>query len=454
MTRLAFRHRLATCVLALVPCAVSHAQGNVLFIVADDLGVGEVGAYGIGSDAPPTPTLDLMAANGVRFTNAWVSPLCSPTRAQIQTGRLGFRTGVGAVVQPGNPGLPPGEVTLPEMLDRSSAGYAHAAIGKWHLGAGATEAPNPAGYSYYAGVNGSTSLTQTYYDWRGEINGVPLSGTQYLTTREAEDAGTWIESAPEPWFVHLAFHAPHDPLEAPPAELHSFALPPGPPTTKAEKRLVYKAMVEAMDTELGNLLARIAPKLANTTVVFIGDNGTVAHWNAPPYAANQGKATMFQAGVNVPLIAMGPGVARGAVSEALVHAVDLFATLADLSGVDLAAEFPGVVFDGQSLRPYFANPALRSRRDLLHAEYFGPIGSAPPYVFHHRAIRDRRYKLAIYNGQELFFDLRFDPFETNNLAGGALTLKQQLAYQLLSAKIDLPGTWDPYTPKLPPPFPK
>ena len=431
--------------------AQSNSPGNILLIVADDMGVGEVGAYGVGLDAPPTPNLDLMAAGGVRFTNAWTSPLCSPTRAQIQTGRHAFRTGVGTVIHGNANGLPLSEVTLPEMLDRSSAGYGHATIGKWHLGVGAEDA-NSAGYDHYAGMNGSTGLNQHYYDWRGEINGTPTSGTQYLTTREVDDAKAWIDGASEPWFVHLSFHAPHAPLQAPPSELHSFTLPPDPPTTAAEMRLVYKAMVEAMDTEIGNLLAHLGPKLQQTTVLFLGDNGTHTSWVAAPYASYQGKATMFQAGIQVPMIAVGPGIVRGGVCDALVHAVDIFPTLADLADVNVGVEFPGLELDGLSLRPYFANPDFPSARDLVHSEYFGPNGVGTPYTFEYRAVRDHRYKLAHFNGFELFYDLRFDPFEMNNLADDPLTPRQALAFQLLSFRLHQPGTTDPYTPQLPPDY--
>src|SRR5262245_32585079 len=117
------------------PAPAPHGPGNVLILVADDLGIDQLACYGVGSDPAPTPTLDMMAASGVRFRNVWSQPTCSPTRATIQTGRYAFRTTIGTVISAFSnaPALPVSEVTLPEMLDLGTAGaYTHAAIGKWH----------------------------------------------------------------------------------------------------------------------------------------------------------------------------------------------------------------------------------------------------------------------------------------------------------------------------------
>ncbi|MHC5212536.1 MAG: sulfatase-like hydrolase/transferase, partial [Planctomycetota bacterium] len=133
------------------------SRGNVLIVVADDLGVDMVGAYGEGSDPPPTPVIDSLASQGVLFRNAWSNPVCSPTRAALLTGRPAFRNGIGYIVDasPNNLALPYAEVTLPEMLALGTGGnYRSGAFGKWHLGndsVGGALAPNLAGFDHFAG---------------------------------------------------------------------------------------------------------------------------------------------------------------------------------------------------------------------------------------------------------------------------------------------------------------
>ncbi len=194
---------------ASVAGAVDH---NVLIIVADDFGVDVLDSYDEGSGEPPdedpcTPNLDLLRSNGVLFRNAWSAPVCSPTRATIQTGRYALRTGVAKVVAwDGSNGLRYTETIIPEMLDASSpnADYSHAAIGKWHLttkSQGADppgngyDGPNLSGYDDYAGLvggpqsGGEAEDFLSYCDWKRTVNGSdPPHTTQYATTVNVTDA--------------------------------------------------------------------------------------------------------------------------------------------------------------------------------------------------------------------------------------------------------------------------
>ncbi len=357
---------------------------NVLVIVADDLGVDMIPSYGVGSDLPNVPTIEGMVNDGVRFTNAWSNPTCSPTRATIQTGRYAFRTGIGSIIDLDQSfgqtvdALALDEVTLPEMLDAGTSGrYAHAAIGKWHLGTtgvGGPLAPNMAGYGHYAGALTNLGGGGDYYNWERVENGDAALSTVYVTTQNVDDALAFIHSVPEPWFCYLAFTAPHSPFHEPPAELHGVDL------SGDDDRSKYKAMVEALDSEMGRLFAGISGAvLDRTNVLFLGDNGTPGTVMAAGADPTKAKGTVYDGGVHVPLIVTGPAVERtGKVSEALVNTTDIFATIAELAGVDLAATFPTLVHDSVSFAPQLANSAAPSTRTVLLTEQFNPNGAAPP----------------------------------------------------------------------------
>lgn len=363
---------------------------NVLILVADDLGVDILSSYGMGAQVPPTPVLDVLASNGVRFVNAYASPVCSPTRACLMTGRYGFRTGVGTVVQPEDTViLPDTEVTIPEMLDLGTAGgVAHAAFGKWHLGSDVVDgllAPNVAGWSHFAGslYNLNKGASVAYDNWEKVVDGVAAQTTVYATTDTVDSALSWLASAPEPWVAYVAFNAPHSPFHEPPAGLFTLDLS-GAGDPAVDPRPYYEAMVEAMDTEIGRLLIGIDPAvLSRTTTVFLGDNGTPGTTTLAPFDPGHAKGTVFEGGTNVPLIIVGPAVQQpGTTSNAFVHAVDVFATVAELSGVDVAATLPGLTLDSISMVPYLVDSNTHGKRPRSFAEFFtpNPVGMWPPFL--------------------------------------------------------------------------
>ena len=366
--------------------AQAESAPNVLLILADDMGVDQLGAYGESLNPPPTPHLDALAAGGLLFRNAWACPECSPARAALQTGRYGFRTGVGAGIfdtTPGSPPLPLSEVTLPEMLDAGASGYVSAAVGKWHLGGpsvGGDFAPNLAGYAFFEGPIDNIKLPDTYFDYPKVFNGAPIQGTGYATTNQVNAALTLAQFLPEPWFVHLSLSAPHSPYHEPPAYLHTQDLSGAPPPT-LDGSPYYRAMVEAMDTEIGRLLAGLGPLRDNTLVIFAADNGSPVNMAVPPFPEDQVKQTLFEGGINVPFLVNGPGVQAGAESSALIHLVDVFATVAELAGVDLSD--PNVIpagrtLDSISLVPYFGDPGQASLRTYAFSERFFPNGEGVP----------------------------------------------------------------------------
>lgn len=442
-----------------VVSSTAAARDNFLILIADDVGVDRVAVYsrddlyghpGEGATPGPTPHIDQLAAEGLLFRNAWASPFCSPTRASVLTGRFGFRTGVGNVVQPthGLAGLPLAETTLPELL----VGHRSALVGKWHV-VGSAEEPYPnvrdcqcdpdhprhQGFESHQGTLRNIPADDGYFAWPKVVDGVFVGPHPvYATTDTVDDAIARIAAfGDEPWLVWVAFNAAHVPLHAPPSALHSFALSGAPADSPVEHA---KAMVEAMDSEIGRLLAAIpAAILADTTIVFFGDDGTDGAAVEPPADPLHAKGTFYEGGLNVPLIVASPHIPpseRGREVQALVGLVDVYATLAELAGVLSAAE------DSVSLVPYFTMPDLPTEvlHPLAYAEHFEPNGPGP-YTTRGRAVRDARYKLIWRDGvYEEFFDLEADPGETTNLLPVAsLTTEQQQRYDALEAAL---ASWD------------
>ncbi len=413
---------------------------NVVLVIADDVGVDLVGAYGAASVPACTPNVDRLASTGVLFRNAWSNPVCSPTRAQVLTGRHGFRTGIGRTV--GNvvngTGLAEAERTLPEALP----GYASALVGKWHLGdpAQGTLHPNASGFGSFAGSlsNLQAGGGGSYSSWVKTVDGVQVQATTYATEDTIDDALAAVAALPEPWLLVVSFNACHTPVHDPPPHLCPAPAPcgttacdnPSPDRPTPER---VRAMMEVLDGQLGRLLGALD---MDTLVVFLGDNGTDGDAVEPPYDPARAKGTLYQAGIRVPLIVSGAGVAAGEC-EALVTATDVFATVVELAGGSPVAE------DSVSLVPYLTDPRRPSLRAHAYAEWFTPNNPVGPPNQHRRAVRDRRYKLIRRTGQpDELYDLRLDPLETNDLFPGLVPgSPREAAYlQLVAALADLAGS--------------
>lgn len=427
--------------LACLVAAPAAAQDNVLLILSDDMGVDMVGCYREGPDPAPTPAIDRLAESGVLFRNVWTSPACSPARAQIQTGRHGFRTGIGMVVSKNGWALDPAELTLPEAFDQAGTGHAHGFFGKWHLGndsVGGDLAPNLAGYAHFAGTAGNLTKPQTFYDYELVENGVAGQEKTYATTATVDAFLEWQRQVGEPWFAVVAFHAPHEPWHRPPHHLHSQELPAGDPRENA--RVFYKAMIEAMDTEIARLLGSLEPEvLRDTNVVFLADNGTPQAVALSPFEPDHAKLTPYEGGSNVPMIVSGPAVERpGREVRALVAGSDLFATLLELGGVQVRQLSLPHEIDSTSVVPYLSNPTQLPLRQFAYTDLFQPNGHIPRSQ-DVRMIRDYRYKLIrkrTGNHDYELYDLAFDSFETTNLWGSRMTADQYRAFVTLNERLE------------------
>jgi arylsulfatase A-like enzyme len=336
--------------------------------------------------------------------------VCSPTRATILTGKYGIRTGV---LWPGDE-ISLAETSLQSFINTNVPNtYNHAVIGKWHLAGrdqakpGYIDNPNLMGIDYFAGLIGGG--VGDYFSWPLVENGQSSDSQDYTTTAFVDLTIDWIAGQQGPWFAWLAFNAPHTPFHLPPLGLHDRdTLSADQAAIDADPRPYYLAMIEAMDREIGRLLASFSAETrANTVIIYIGDNGTprqVIQGHVPGH----GKGSVYEGGVAVPLIVSGRGVTRtGERESALVSSVDLFATIAALAGTG-TEEFN----DSKSFAELLSN-ATTGLREYAYTEIKRDMD---PFFRDDWAIRNDRYKLIqrLASEQELY-DLEADPFEQDNL---------------------------------------
>lgn len=426
--------------LLFVALSASAATKNILVVIADDFGIDSLALYNThpAASLPPTPNIDALAARGVRFANACAYPVCSPSRSAMLTGRYAFRTGVNDVLDtPTVQGVYTNEVTLPELL---SPTHRTASFGKWHLGGGATGPGVVGGWSHFAGsLPGALGMSVTnFWLWTKTTNGVSRANySGYATTDNVNDALAWLgQQGTNRWFLWLGFNAPHTPYHLPPTNLcpHYAGLSGTATDLQQNPRRYFEAAVEAMDTELGRLLANINTN--ETTILFLGDNGTVQRVIQPPYnIAGRAKDTLYEGGVRVPFLIAGPDIASpGRVSSEVVHVVDVFASVLELAGVNAASVLPrGLPNDSRSLMPILRNEPFNPAEPAVLME---DAGVNPGGSFTGRAARLAHLKLIRWDtGAEEFYDLAADPLESTNLIGRSLSAAQQAGLDQIRGKL-------------------
>jgi arylsulfatase A-like enzyme len=429
---------------------------NVLVILVDDVGVDRFSLYGASHPAV-TPVIDGLAADGVLFENAWAMPWCAPTRASLQTGRYPRRTGYGVnpPITSGDVELDPNLVTIADLVEHSPyATYETSYVGKWHLSAYESESgtlgPTVQGWDWWSGAmenlgtwDGPNPPDPGFWNWQKvDTAGVVTVETAYATTDNVDDALDRLAVMNEPWMMQVSFNAPHSPYHVPPAGLYTnLALTESSPVPDK-----HRAMLEAVDVEIGRLLAGVSVDvLDRTTILFVGDNGTpkLALKDEDP-DWTEAKGTLTDGGVRVPLIVSGPLVGTpGATSTTLASVVDIFPTIAEIAGVDtsvlrgsLDPEAP-LALDGFSLVPALADPAAPTGRTSLYAEIFSP-GGGGPFDEDSRAIRNATHKLIVdaLCGDERFYEyVAGAEDEGNNLLGHVLTPEQEASLDALRTEM-------------------
>ena len=382
-------------------------QPNILLIIADDQGLDASAQYTLSSDPPVTPTLNQLASKGIIFDNVWATPACTTTRSTMITGQYGVNSGVLAVSEK----LPADALTLQRFLatDEDTDNYQSAVIGKWHLSGTPADANHPSsvGVDYFAG--NLRGAIRDYAEWDLTINGETSLSTEYNSSVITDLAVDWIDDQVQPWFLWLAYVAPHSPFHLPPTDLHTQILSGTEADITANPRAYYLAAIEAMDTEIGRLLgAMTEAELNNTIILYIGDNGTPREVVDKSVYGNGSKGSLMEGGLRVPMVVSGAGVSRQNVREsALINSSDFFATIANLAGSSVTE-----VADSRSFKGLLSNAAA-DQRDYIYSDFEG--GSISGW-----AIRDRQYKLiTALDGQQQLYDLVNDPLELNNLLDGA-----------------------------------
>ncbi len=378
---------------------LESGKPNILLIIADDMGLDATPEYNIGSLKPNMPTLQGLMASGLKFNNLWSNPTCTPTRGTIITGKYGFRTNVTEV----NDNLSTAEISLQKHLDNTNSGYNHAVIGKWHLSNSASH-PVDMGLNYYAGVLGGG--VPSYTNWSLNINGQTSNSTAYATTKFTDLAIDWIDGQSEPWFLWLAYNAAHTPFHLPPNNLHYQGnLPSDQASVDANPLPYYLAMLEAMDTEMGRLISSMSEaEKENTVIIFIGDNGTTNEV-AQEYNSNRVKGSLYQGGINVPMIISGKNVTRvNDIENALINTTDLFATISELAGNSTSE-----IHDSKSFKDLLSSSNTNTRA-YVYAER-GDNGATADYT-----IRNATHKYIYFNdGSERLYNLSTNPLENPNL---------------------------------------
>jgi arylsulfatase A-like enzyme len=398
----------------------AQTRPNVVLIVMDDVGYGDYGSYG----APDirTPNVDRLAREGVRFTDFYAAPTCTPTRAALITGRYQQRVRLEVPLPnapAGGQGLQPTGRSLPQLLKNN--GYATGLVGKWHLGYKPEYQPNAHGFDYFFGfLSGYIDYYQhTAGDGLHDLyeNGTPVHVDGYMTDLITDRAVRFVEQqAGRPFFLEVAFNAAHWPFQLPdrPSVAPGNARFVQPHETPTNTRADYAAIVERADQGVGRILAAL-DKLGlarDTLVIFSNDNG--GEWlsrNAPLFHR---KGTVWEGGVRVPMIMRWPArLAGGRTSPQVGIVQDLTATILAATGSPVP---PEARLEGIDLLPLLQPNAKPMERTL-----FFRVAARQQ-----RAVRQGDWKLVVDGGATMLFNLANDPGERNDLAKERLEIARRL----------------------------
>ncbi len=411
---------------------VQSNKPNILVILVDDLGFGDLSCYG--GRYLYTPHLDRLAEEGMRFTNAYANcPVCSPTRAALLSGRYQEFVGVPGVIRTHENNswgyLLPEAKLLPKFM--KDAGYNTAMVGKWHLGLESPNTPNERGFDYFHGFLGDM-MDDYYTHRRHNINYMRLNDTQIDPKGHASDLFTqwtceYLLSYKEekPFFLYLAYNAPHTPIQPPEdwvkryKERHPDA---------SEKQAKMAALIEHMDDGIGQVLNTLDETgLAdNTLVIFASDNGGREDLGANNGPYRSGKGTMYEGGIRVPMIARWPGhTPAGSETTRIAMSMDIMPTIVQATGAGVDTQHEGVSFLDTLQGTY--QPTIE--RDLFWGRKEGGGFFQGGRI---EAIRRGDWKLlrSKPKGPYELYDLANDPMESSNMADQNHEKREELAAAL------------------------
>jgi len=431
----------------------AEARPNILVILVDDLGYGDLSSYG--AKDLQSPHIDKLLSQGMKFTEFYANcPVCSPTRAALLSGRYQDMVGVPGVIRT-HPENSWGNLTeeatlLPKILKAN--GYNTACIGKWHLGlARKAYWPGSRGFDFYHGHLGGAIdyFTHAGYgtlDWF-DNDEIPLNEEGYSTRLIGGRACAIIRDhdfSKQPLFLYVPFNAPHAPIQAEEKDIESYS------EINGKRRRTYAAMVTAMDREIGRIEDALEEKgvTGNTLVFFSSDNG--GHTSGASSGPLRGtKGTLYEGGIRVPAFMVWPGrLKSGSKCDEVIHVVDLFPTLTGLAGGDAKAGKP---LDGVNVWPTVSKGRKIPKRSILHnlrdARGRGAIRKGP-----WKLVVSDVSKMEEGQGTPLgdsglvaeLFRIGEDPYERKNLAASHPEITAALWTELRSHKGEL-GDSRPYS---------
>jgi arylsulfatase A-like enzyme len=391
------------------------SRPNILFIVVDDCGYADLGCTGQTDYA--TPVLDRLAAEGVRFTQAYANAsLCTNTRVALMTGRYQYRLPIG-LVEPlrwtdrdkPEMGLPPEFPTLPSLL--RDAGYDTALIGKWHLGYLPKYGPLKSGYDEFFGVMGGFTGYYTHIGDAGEHDffegETPLDKHGYVTDLLSDRAAEWVAAksgGERPYFLSLHYTAPHWPWSAPSVEAAAREREAvRSEITEGGSTRIYGEMMQVLDAGIGRVLDAVRRGSGrDTLVLFTSDNGGERFSKIWPFVGR--KFDLLEGGLRVPQICWWPGhIPAGSVTDQVSITMDLTATCLAAAGVDASAEYPLEGVDLLSVLSGSAAPFERTLYWRMRNRY-------------QRAVRRGGWKYLKVADREFLFDIGYDPRERGDLS--------------------------------------
>ncbi len=400
---------------AVVICSLQVASAekpNIILILADDLGYGDLSAY---DGVQETPHLDRMAAEGLRFTDFQsTASMCSPTRASIMTGRYPHYFGIDYYLSPvpgeyGNThGLDPEAVTFPKLI--KDVGYKTALIGKWHLGYERKYNPLNHGFDIFTGFLSGHVDYHSHYDRHGAFDwwdGFEPKEEEGYTTHLITDKSVQFikENAEQPFFLMVSHEAVHLPLQGPSDPIQRG--PDAKPHKKRSPKLVYKDMLQELDISVGKIMDAVKEmKMENRTLVFFtSDNGPMPQSTAGPLRGK--KFSIYEGGHRVPTIAWWPEMIKaGSVTDQLAMSMDLMPTILGLAGTSAPEDHP---LDAVSLSDFLKNQEPFDRKSLFWRNH--GKGAAP------LAMREGQWALVLNQRNRVeLYDLESDIGQQKNLA--------------------------------------